>query len=99
MIWFHYNCEAMMNGIMSQKISMLKRRAYILRVLSLKATTAAGSGHPTSALSCADIVAALFFYAMRYTPENPDAPDNDRFILSGATQLPFSMLRGNRSVC
>lgn len=67
---------------------MLKRRAYVLRVLSLKATTAAGSGHPTSALSCADIVAALFFYAMRYTPEYPDASDNDRFILSKGHAAP-----------
>lgn len=35
--------------------------AYGIRVSSLKMTSQAGSGHPTSSLSAADIVAALFF--------------------------------------
>ncbi len=69
-------------------IAALRGRAYNLRVLSLKATTEAGSGHPTSALSAADIVAALFFYAMHYNSENPDDPTNDRFILSKGHAAP-----------
>ena len=69
-------------------INLLKKRAYNLRVLSLKATTAAGSGHPTSALSCADIVAALFFHVMHYDAANPDNPTNDRFILSKGHAAP-----------
>ncbi len=72
----------------SETISLLKQRAYNLRVLSLKATTNAGSGHPTSALSAADLVAALFFHAMQYNPENPDDPSNDRFILSKGHAVP-----------
>lgn len=71
-----------------ETVSLLKARAYNLRSLSLKATTAAGSGHPTSALSAADLVAALFFYAMRYNPENPDDPTNDRFVLSKGHAAP-----------
>lgn len=72
----------------NELISLLKHRAYNLRSLSLKATTEAGSGHPTSALSAADMVAALFFYAMHYNPENPDDPANDRFILSKGHAAP-----------
>jgi transketolase len=77
-------------GIMvsADTIKRLKARAYNLRVLSLKATTEAGSGHPTSALSAADIVAALFFHAMQFNTEQPDAPDNDRFILSKGHAAP-----------
>jgi transketolase len=60
----------------------LAHKAYALRVSSILATTQAGSGHPTSSLSAADIVAVLFFYAMRFDPKNPNNPNNDRFILS-----------------
>lgn len=72
----------------NELLSLLRHRAYNLRVLSLKATTQAGSGHPTSCLSAADLVAALFFYAMRYNPENMDDPTNDRFILSKGHAAP-----------
>lgn len=67
---------------MHTTIDFLNHIAYNMRRSSLQMTTQAGSGHPTSALSAADIVAALFFYAMRYDPHNPENPDNDRFILS-----------------
>lgn len=60
----------------------LEYKAYRMRVDSLRMTTAAGSGHPTSALSAADIVSALFFHAMHFDPQNPQNPNNDRFILS-----------------
>ena len=60
----------------------LEYKAYKMRLESLQMTTKAGSGHPTSALSCADIVAALFFYAMRFDPDNFNDPNNDHFILS-----------------
>ncbi|MCL4361839.1 transketolase [Candidatus Dependentiae bacterium] len=63
-------------------IKSLEHKAYNLRKLSLMATTKAGSGHPTSALSAADIVAALFFNVMKYDPKNHENPNNDRFILS-----------------
>lgn len=70
------------------KILFLEHIAYKLRVNSLKMTTAAGSGHVTSALSAADIVAALFFYAMRYEVADYNHPDNDRFILSKGHAAP-----------
>ncbi len=67
----------------------LERKAYNMRVLSVESTTAAGSGHPTSALSAADIVATLFFHVMKYDPKNPKNPNNDRFILSKGHASPI----------
>lgn len=46
---------------MQNEVDFLNHIAYNMRVSSLKMTTQAGSGHPTSALSAADLVAALFF--------------------------------------
>jgi transketolase len=59
-----------------------------LRIHSIAATTAAGSGHPTSCCSAADLVAALFFGHMRYDPKNPKYYNNDRFILSKGHAAP-----------
>ena len=60
-----------------------------LRIHSIAATTAAGSGHPTSCCSAADLVAALFFGQMRYDPKNPHYANNDRFILSKGHAAPL----------
>src|SRR5579884_174035 len=60
-----------------------------LRIDSISATTAAGSGHPTSCCSAADLVAALFFGHMRFDPKNPKYPNNDRFILSKGHAAPL----------
>jgi transketolase len=73
----------------TDQLLRLKSYAYRLRVLSLEATTNAGSGHPTSALSSADLVAALFFQAMKYDFLNPANPANDRFILSKGHACPL----------
>lgn len=67
----------------------LEQISYRLRIDCLESTTAAGSGHPTSCLSAADIVAVLFFYAMRFDPCNPNNPHNDRFILSKGHAAPL----------
>ncbi|RMH34257.1 MAG: transketolase [Nitrospirae bacterium] len=60
-----------------------------LRIHSIEATTEAGSGHPTSCCSAADIVATLFFSVMRFDPSNPRDRDNDRFILSKGHAAPL----------
>jgi transketolase len=52
-------------------------------------TSAAGSGHPSSCLSCADLVAALFFHEMRWDPRQPLARDVDRFVLSKGHAAPI----------
>ena len=70
-------------------IELLKGIANQLRIHSIEATTAAGSGHPTSCCSAADITAALFFGHMRYDPKNPHYYNNDRFILSKGHAAPL----------
>ncbi len=60
-----------------------------LRIDSITATTAAGSGHPSSCCSAADLVAALFFGHMRFDPKNPRYANNDRFILSKGHAAPL----------
>src|SRR5881296_3135635 len=67
----------------------LQNKATILRIESVRATTEAGSGHPSSCCSAADIVATLFFAVMRYDPKNPKNPNNDRFILSKGHAAPL----------
>src|SRR2546421_800463 len=67
----------------------LQNKATILRIESVRATTEAGSGHPSSCCSAADIVAVLFFAVMRYDPKNPKNPHNDRFILSKGHAAPL----------
>src|SRR6188472_3553270 len=67
----------------------LKGIANQLRIHSIEATTAAGSGHPTSCCSAADVVAALFFGHMRFDPKNPHYHNNDRFVLSKGHAAPL----------
>jgi transketolase len=71
------------------RLSILRQRAARLREHSLRATSEAGSGHPTSCLSAADVVAALFFDVMRYDPKNPGNPRCDRFVLSKGHAAPL----------
>src|SRR5580692_4097384 len=70
-------------------IEPLKGIANQLRIHSIEATTAAGSGHPTSCCSAADIVATLFFGHMKYDAKNPHFHNNDRFILSKGHAAPL----------
>jgi transketolase len=60
----------------------LRAKANQLRIDSIRATSAAGSGHPTTCLSAAEIMSVLFFKVMRYDPQDPQSPVNDRFVLS-----------------
>jgi transketolase len=60
-----------------------------LRIESVRATSEAGSGHPSTCCSAAELVAALFFAEMRHDPADPRHPDNDRFILSKGHAAPI----------
>lgn len=60
-----------------------------LRRLSIQMTTRAGSGHPTSCMSCADIVAALLFREMRWDPSDPKARNVDALLLSKGHAAPI----------
>ena len=68
---------------------LLREKAARLRIDSVESTTQAGSGHPTSCASAADIVATLFFSVMRFDPHSPGAEDNDVFILSKGHAAPL----------
>ncbi|MEO5956880.1 MAG: transketolase, partial [Nitrospiraceae bacterium] len=70
-------------------LNALQNKATQLRIESVRATTEAASGHPSSCCSAADIVATLFFSVMRYDPKNPKAPNSDRFILSKGHAAPL----------
>src|SRR5262245_17676233 len=69
-------------------IGLLADKATRLRIHSINSTAEAGSGHPTSCMSAADVVATLFFHVMRYDPQNAKNPNNDRFILSKGHAAP-----------
>ncbi len=71
------------------KLAALKDAATRLRIHSIQSTTEAGSGHPTSCCSMADITAALFFGGMRIDPKSPRNPNSDRFILSKGHAAPI----------
>jgi len=71
------------------KVSVLENIAARLRVHSLRMTTGAGSGHPTTCLSAADIMACLFFGEMRINPLDPHDPAADEFVLSKGHAAPL----------
>jgi len=70
-------------------IPTLKNIATRLRIDSLKSTSEAASGHPTSCCSMADLMAALFFAEMRFDPQDPHNPESDRFVLSKGHAAPI----------
>ncbi|MFD9910007.1 transketolase [Streptomyces sp. NPDC059063] len=69
--------------------SQLPALAAQLRVDSVRAAAAAGSGHPTSSLSAADLMAVLLARHLQYDFARPDHPGNDRFILSKGHASPL----------
>ncbi|MGE0825426.1 MAG: transketolase [Candidatus Binatia bacterium] len=71
-----------------EDLTTLQLIARKLRIHSLRSTSEAGSGHPTSCLSAADLVSAVFFHAMRFDPTDATHPNNDRFILSKGHAAP-----------
>ncbi|MGW0805785.1 transketolase [Nonomuraea sp. NPDC002799] len=60
-----------------------------LRVDSVRAAAAAGSGHPTSSMSAADLMAVLFTCHLRYDFDNPGNPANDHLIFSKGHASPL----------
>ncbi|MBI4080339.1 MAG: transketolase [Candidatus Levybacteria bacterium] len=67
----------------------LLQKAALVRKWSLISTTEAGSGHPTSCLSAADIATYIFNTHFTYDLKNPLNPNNDRFILSKGHAAPL----------
>ncbi|MBQ2810045.1 MAG: transketolase [Clostridia bacterium] len=72
----------------NDKILELKKIATDIRIGAIEAVHSAKSGHPGGALSCADILACLYFSELKIDPENPENPERDRFVLSKGHSCP-----------
>lgn len=72
-----------------KNIELLQDKATRLRIDSVRSTSAAGSGHPTSCASAAEIMSVLFFSVMLYDPKDPKNPANDVFVLSKGHAAPI----------
>src|SRR3979409_379594 len=77
------------------RLDLYRQIARQLRADSIRSSTAAGSGHPTSSLSAADIMAVLLAGHLRYDWSKPKDPANDHLIFSKghASPLYYAMLR------
>src|SRR3989338_3290977 len=67
----------------------LEELARLVRTSILVSTSQAGSGHPSSSLSAADLMTALFFRYFRADLDRPDHPNNDRLIFSKGHAAPL----------
>jgi len=78
-----------------QTLDDVRELAQQLRVDSIRCSTAAGSGHPTSSMSAADLMAVLLARHFRYDWQRPEAPANDHLIFSKghASPLLYSMFK------
>lgn len=78
-----------------QQVQQWIHLAQQLRVDSIRCTTAAGSGHPTSSMSAADLMAVLMTSYLHYDFDNPHNPNNDHLIFSKghASPLLYSMYK------
>ncbi len=77
------------------KLDVYRSLARQLRADSIRCSTAAGSGHPTSSLSAADLMAVLLAGHLRYDFARPDDLANDRLVFSKghASPLLYAMFR------
>lgn len=64
------------------KVEGLANIANDIRIEIIEQVYNANSGHPGGSLSCADILAVLYFNQMNIDSENPNAKGRDRFVLS-----------------
>jgi transketolase len=78
-----------------QTLNDVRELAMQLRVDSIRCSTSAGSGHPTSSMSAADVMAVLLARHFRYDWQRPDNPTNDHLIFSKghASPLLYSMFK------
>lgn len=67
----------------------VQAKAIDLGKLAIRATTSAGSGHPTTALSLAHLTTVLMYRIMRWSPADPAAAGSDRLVLSEGHAVPI----------
>ncbi len=71
-----------MQKLSNEEEIKLKKTAVQIRKHVLRMIKAGGAGHIGGALSCTDILTALYFKILRVDPQNPAWPERDRFVLS-----------------
>lgn len=74
---------------MAASDALLAQMAQKLRRHSLESTAEAGSGHPTSCMSAAELMSVLFFSEMRFDPADPSGREADVFVLSKGHAAPI----------
>jgi transketolase len=81
--------------VQAARVQTLQQLGQQLRVDSIRSTTEAGSGHPTSSMSAADLMSVLMAKYLKYDFDKPEAPANDRLIFSKghAAPLLYSMYK------
>jgi transketolase len=73
---------ALKSQLTNEQLQLLEEKAKRIRQDICIMTNKAKSGHPGGSLSATDILAYLYFHAMKVDPSNPKDPDRDRFVLS-----------------
>src|SRR6202166_281275 len=74
---------------MADQLQAWKELAAQLRIDSIRCTTAAGSGHPTSSMSAADLMAVLLTGYLHYDFDDSKNPNNDHLIFSKGHASPL----------
>src|SRR3954471_19839405 len=90
-----YRCRMATAAATGARLDLYRHIARQLRADSIRSSTAAGSGHPTSSLSAADLMAVLLAGHLRYDWSKPNDPANDHLIFSKghASPLVYAMFR------
>lgn len=86
--------------VQASQVAVIKDLARQFRVDSIRCTTEAGSGHPTSSMSAADLMAVLMTKYLKYDFQKPESPVNDRLIFSKGHACPllYSMYKAAGAV-
>src|SRR5512146_3483209 len=74
---------------MSSLVQAIEAKAVQLGKYVVESTTKAESGHPSSGLALAHLVVALLYRQMRWDPQDPWNPNNDRLVLSEGHAVPI----------
>src|SRR5205814_10407840 len=82
-------CEVSAQGRPMSFTAAVNRKAIDIGKLSVEMTTAAGSGHPSTALSLAHLVTVLMYHQMRWDPKDPWNLASDRLVLSEGHAVPI----------
>jgi transketolase len=78
------------SALTAKDMEFLRELGQQVRVDSIRCSTAAGSGHPTSSMSAADIMAVLLARHLVYDWRRPDEPNNDHLIFSKGHASPLN---------